>query len=39
MDYNYLIEIITNNEDSDFSKLVKTDYENLLKLFTDNIKE
>jgi len=38
MDYNYLIEIIINNEDSDFSKSVKTDYDSLLKLFTDKIK-
>ena len=38
MDYNYLIEIIENNEESDFSKSVKTNYDNLLKLFTDKIK-
>ena len=38
MDYNYLIQIILNNDNSDFSKSSEADYDDLLKLFTDKIK-
>ena len=37
MDYNYLIQIILNNDSSDFSKSSEADYDDLLKLFTDKI--
>ncbi len=38
LDYNYLIQIIENSENSNFSETVKADYENILKLFSDKIK-
>ena len=38
MDYNYLIQIILNNDNSDFSKSSEADYDDLLKLFTEKIK-